>query len=43
MNATFTHYDFLRMAHLDVLLSPIGQFQHKVSLTFATAQRCLMI
>jgi hypothetical protein len=43
MNATFTHHYFLRMAHLDVLFSPIGQFQNKVSLTFAAAHRCLMI
>jgi len=43
MNATFTHHEFLRMAHLELLLSPIGQFKNQVSLTFAPAHRCLMI
>jgi hypothetical protein len=43
MNATFTHHYFLRMVHLRRLLSPIGQFKNKVSLTFALAHRCLMI
>jgi hypothetical protein len=43
MNATFTHYYFLRMAHLDASALPIGQFKNQVSLTYAPAHRCLMI
>jgi hypothetical protein len=43
MNATFTHYEFVRMAHLDVSALPIGQFGNQVSLTFAVAHRCLTI
>ena len=43
MNATFTHHDFLLMAHLYVCFSPIGRFQEQVSLTFAAVHRCLMI
>ena len=40
MNATFTQDYFLRMAHLGVLLSPFGQFDNKVSLTYDSVQRC---
>jgi hypothetical protein len=43
MNATFTHRDFLRMAHLELSALPIGQFKNQVSLTFAPAYRSLVI